>query len=543
LSALKWWQKTTIYQIYPRSFKDSSGNGIGDLRGIISKLDHIQDLGFETIWISPFFDSPQEDWGYDVSDYYGIAPDYGDGDDVDALIETVHTRGMRILFDLVLNHTSDQHPWFLESRSSRDNPRRDWYIWRDGRGKRPPNNWKAIPGGGGWHYDDHTDQWYYASFLPFQPDLNFRNPEVKKAMLDVARFWLEKGVDGYRLDIFSSLYKNEYLRDNPFSPHFAPKDFEQGFFQRWKYTLNCPETFEFAKELRAVVDSYAPERMLIGEVFGSQDMVRQYIGEELDGLNLVFLWDLLPISKVEAGLLRAVIQRYESHYPAPCTPVYVLGNHDQKRILSKIGGDLDGARLLAMFQFTARGVPITYYGEEIGMIDGRISAADSLDPVGRRYRWAPQWLLDVLGVYVNRDGCRTPMQWTGELNTGFCPPDVASWLPVLDNCKERNVEFQQSDANSLMNTYKMLLRLRKEYIALQEGALTLLDEIKSRPDVLAYRREHSVGSVCVMINFGLEAAVVENRTDCQRVLYSIGAAAQVERTSIILPPYSGHLLI
>ena len=543
MRALKWWQKTTIYQIYPRSFKDSSGNGIGDLRGIISKLDYIQYLGFETIWISPFFASPQEDWGYDVRDYNDIAPEYGDVGDVDDLIEGVHTRGMRILFDLVLNHTSDQHPWFLESRSSRDNPRRDWYLWQDGRGKRPPNNWKAIPGGKGWHYDEHSGQWYYASFLPFQPDLNYRNPQVKSAMLDVARFWLEKGVDGFRLDIFSSLYKDEYFRDNPFSPHLAPKDFAQGFFQHWQYTLNRPETFQFAKELRAVVDSYAPERVLIGEVFGSPDMVRQYIGEDLDGLNLVFLWDLLSIRKVEAGLFRSVIHRYERHYPSPCTPVYVLGNHDQKRVLSKIGGDLHGARLLALFQFTVRGIPVTYYGEEIGMVDGRFPAADSLDPVGRRYRWVPGWLVDAVGFYVNRDGCRTPMQWTGKPNAGFCPSGTVPWLPVLDDHMEKNVEAQMGDKDSLLNTYRMLLHLCKEYAALQEGALILLDEMRARPDVLVYQREHGDGLVCVAINFGADGVVLENPTGYQRTLYSIGETASIERGSIMLPPRSGHVLI
>ena len=540
--ALKWWQTTTIYQVYPRSFKDSDGDGIGDLQGIISRLDYIQDLGFETIWVSPFFASPQEDWGYDVSDFCSIAPEYGDMGAVEALIAAVHARGMRILFDLVMNHTSDQHPWFLESRSSRDNPRRDWYIWRDGRGRRPPNNWKAIPGGRGWHYDAHTGQWYYASFLPFQPDLNYRSPQVKRAMLEVARFWLEKGVDGYRLDIFSSLYKDEHFRDNPFSRHFAPQDFTQGFFQRWQYTLNRPETFQFAKELRAVVDAYTPERMLIGELFGSDEVVRQYLGEQQEGLNLVFLWDLLPIRKVKAAFLRALIDRQARQYPPPFTPVIVLGNHDQKRILSKIGGDLHAARLLALLQFTLRGVPVTYYGEEIGMLDGSFPPAASLDPIGQRYRWAPRWLLDSLGVYVNRDGCRTPMQWSGEPNAGFCPPEVTPWLPVLDTHMEMNVEAQQGDQDSLLNTYRALLRLRREHAALQEGALVLVDVDKNHPDVLIYRREHPTGLVYVAINFGSETVVVKNPYACQRVLYSVGAAAQIGKAGIILPPRSGHLL-
>jgi len=245
-SEMHWWQKTTIYQVYPRSYQDSNGDGIGDLHGIISKLDYIRDLGFETIWLSPFFASPQRDWGYDVSDYRDVAPEYGDLADAEALIAEIHKRGMRVLFDLVMNHTSDEHPWFRESRASRENPKRDWYIWRDGRGERPPNNWKAVPGGSGWHYDPGTGQWYYASFLPFQPDLNYRNPEVKQAMFDVARYWLDKGVDGFRLDIFHAIYKDAGLRDNPFSWRLLPHNFEAGYFQDWQNNLNLPETQELA---------------------------------------------------------------------------------------------------------------------------------------------------------------------------------------------------------------------------------------------------------------------------------------------------------
>ncbi len=345
---LPWWQTTTIYQIYPRSFKDSNEDGIGDLKGIISKLDYIQDLGFETIWISPFFGSPQEDFGYDVSDYFDAAPEYGNLDDVQALIEGIHARGMRILFDLVMNHTSADHPWFQKSRSSRDNPKRDWYIWRDGKGTRPPNNWKAMPGGSGWHFDDRTGQYYYASFLPFQPDLNYRNPEVRETMLGVAKYWLDQGVDGFRLDIFHSVYKDEQQRDNPFSLHFIPHNDEAGFFQKWKYQVHQPETFQLAKSLRALAKEYSPEKMLVGEVFGSDEILKQYLGANQDGLNLVFLWELLK-TKPSAKFLREVIRHHEEQYPAPLMPVYVFGNHDQKRIISKVGDDPRIAKLLALF--------------------------------------------------------------------------------------------------------------------------------------------------------------------------------------------------
>jgi alpha-glucosidase len=366
-----WWQKTTIYQIYPRSFMDSNHDGVGDLRGIISKLDYVRDLGFETIWLSPFFSSPQGDWGYDVSDYYDVAPEYGDLADVRDLIDEVHHRGMRILFDLVMNHTSIEHAWFRESRTSRTNPKRDWYVWKDGRGKRSPNNWKAIPGGSAWHYDRTTDQWYYASFLPFQPDLNYRNPAVKEAMFDVARHWLDKGVDGFRLDIFHAIYEDAKFRDNPFSLRYVPTDHSAGFFQRWKYNLHQPETFELAKELRAVADTYSPDRLLLAELFGDDDTLKRYLGDQLDGLNLTFLWKLLDL-KVDARFFRKVIHHYEAHYPAPYIPVYVFGNHDQKRVISKVGNDPRVAKLLALFQFTVRGVPVTpislraFWGLQIG---------------------------------------------------------------------------------------------------------------------------------------------------------------------------------
>jgi len=435
-----WWKNTTIYQVYPRSYYDSSGNGIGDLAGIISNLDYIKDIGFETIWFSPFFDSPQADFGYDVSDYYQAAPEYGTQDDIYKLIEEVHKRDMKVVFDLVLNHTSDQHSWFLESRGSLDNPKRDWYIWRDGKGKKPPNNWKALPGGSGWHHDDKTDQWYYASFLSFQPDLNFRNPEVKNAMLDMVAFWLDKGVDGFRLDIFHSIFKDKKFRDNPLSRYFIPHNDEAGFFQEWKYTVNQPETIAFAREVRKLVASYQPERFLLGEIFASDEIKKEYLGLDQAGLNLVFLWDL-PDANVTAKDLRKVIENYESNFPEPFLPVYVLGNHDRKRVLSRAGGNIHLSKLLAVLIFTARGIPVSYYGEEIGMLEGDFPIKTCLDPVGQRYKKIPTFLLDLLNIYVNRDGCRTPMQWSSGKNSGFSTADGNLWLPLSSNYSRFNLEF------------------------------------------------------------------------------------------------------
>lgn len=535
-----WWQKTTIYQIYPRSFADSNDDGIGDLRGIISKLDYIQDLGFETIWISPFFRSPQQDWGYDISDYCSIAPEYGNPADVDDLIDAVHQRDMRILLDLVMNHTSIQHPWFQESRSSRNSPKRDWYIWKDGNGKRPPNNWKAVPGGSGWHYDGTTNQWYYASFLPFQPDLNYRNPDVKKAMLDTARYWLDKGVDGFRLDIFHAIYKDAKFRDNPFAFGYPPTaDLTAGYFQKWQYTQNRPETFELAKELRAIAESYSPTRLLIGEIFGDDDTVRQYLGKQLDGLNLVFLWNLLGL-KANARFLREVIRHYEANYPEPYSPVYVLGNHDRRRVMSKIGNDIRAAKLLALYQFTARGVPVTYYGEEIGMLNGTFPAKTSKDPLGRRYAWAPSFLLDWLDMPVHRDRCRTPMQWDDGPNTGFCGRDATPWLPVHENYETVNVKSELADEHSLLNVYRQILHLRRESAALREGTIQLIDE--SDKNLLAYRREFGSEEILVAINFGKTPSTFQNPTACRQVLLSIGLDEPITPDSFRLPPYSGVIL-
>ncbi len=290
-----WWKRTTTYQIYPRSFYDANGDGVGDLRGVIGKLDYLRDLGVETLWLSPFFESPQADFGYDVSDYYAIAPEYGTIADCRDLIREVHARGMKIVFDMVLNHTSDGHAWFVDSRSSRSSPKRDWYIWRDGRrpgGKAPPNNWRSMLGGTGWRYDPSSGQWYFASFLEFQPDLNYRNPAVKAAMLDTVRHWLRAGVDGLRLDIFNALFKDASFADNPFSWRAMPsEDNPNGFFQRHVHTIDHPDTIAFARELRAVVEEFQdPPRFLVGEVFGDAATLRRYCGEAADGLHLVFLF-------------------------------------------------------------------------------------------------------------------------------------------------------------------------------------------------------------------------------------------------------------
>ncbi|MFO0760458.1 MAG: alpha-glucosidase [Byssovorax sp.] len=496
-----WWKKTTVYQIYPRSFADGNGDGIGDLRGIIDRLDYVHALGVETIWFSPFYHSPQADFGYDISDHYAIADEYGTLDECRTLIDEIHRRGMKVVFDMVMNHTSNQHPWFLESKSSRTSPRRDFYLWRDGRlpgGKAPPNNWKSMLGGSGWHYHPETDQWYWASFLPFQPDLNYRNPAVKQAMLDVVRHWLAEGVDGLRLDIFNALFKDASFADNPFSFRPVPsEDNPDGFFQRNLHTIDHPDTIAFARELRAVVDEHKnPPRFLVGEVFGSAEKLREYCGgQAADGLHLVFLFKTLK-TRFSGPAVRALIEDFEQAFPEPLHPTYVFGNHDRPRSMHRIDDHHGKAKLLAAFQLTVRGVPFIYYGEEIGMPQREIRLEHGLDPVAARYGYMPQWMARFLrrfGILLNRDECRRPMQWHGGPNAGFSHPEAKPWLPVPEETKHIHVEAQESDPTSLLRCYRRLLSVRKSSAALHSGDLTLLDLPGHPPHLVAYERAFGHG--------------------------------------------------
>jgi glycosidase len=536
-----WWGKTTIYQIYPRSFKDSNQDGIGDLQGIISKLDYIRDIGVETIWLSPFFTSPQRDWGYDISNFFEVAPEYGRLADVDQLIDQVHRRGMRIIFDLVLNHTSDQHPWFEESRSSKDNSKRDWYIWRDGRGKRPPNNWQSILGGSGWHYDSPSEQWYHASFLPFQPDLNYRNPEVVQAMLGIAKHWLDKGVDGFRLDIFHRLFKDAQFRDNPLSTTLFSSDFQAGYFQWYVYNQNQPETIQFARQMRRLADSYPVPRLLLGEVFAQDGTLKKYLGTDLDGLNLVFLWNLLSI-QADAIHLREVLHHFETHYAPPYIPVLVFGNHDVKRLITRIGSDQKLAALLAVFQLTARGVPVIYYGDEIGMQEMTLSKKEWKDPVGQRFTWIPGMVFEALKLSATRDGCRTPMQWGPEENAGFTIPGIQPWMPINENSSNINVSSQLRNPLSLLNTYRKLLQIRREHPALHLGRLELVEFDRVNPQLLAYRRQAGDEQLVVAINFGKSKCTFLLETAYLRIIFQTGKVTLEGSKTLRLEPRSAAIL-
>jgi oligo-1,6-glucosidase/alpha-glucosidase len=552
MTILPWYHKTTIYQIYPRSFYDSNGDGIGDIPGVIQKLDYIHKLGFETIWSSPFFSSPQADIGYDISDYTDIAPEYGRMDDALQLIAETHKRGMKIVFDMVMNHTSIEHPWFKESRSSHDNPKADWYIWRDspsrstplglpmgeGLGVRAkPNNWQSMTGGSGWHYAPERGQYFWASFLPFQPDLNYRNPEVKKTMFDVVRFWLNKGVDGFRLDIFNVIYKDAEFRDNPFTFKLAPTvNDPSGYFQQAKYTLDQPECFEFAKELRNVCDEF-DDKLLLGEVIGDRGTVRKFAGDDKnDGLTIVFDFEMLDF-KFTAEYFRELIGKIEAHFPDPFMPVYVFSNHDKRRSIHKLGGDKRKAKLLHMLQLTVRGVPCMYYGEEIGMTNLKLPFDTALDPIPHKFKFLPRFVFDALRLTINRDEVRTPMQWDETRNAGFSSAEK-TWLPIHPNYTEINVEKESKEDDSLLNTIRTLLEIRRKEKAIQEGSLELTGNL---PDnVLGYTREVENERLTILLNF--DEREKEFQFKSSECVFKLSKRSSFNNGNIRLHGYGGLIL-
>ncbi len=533
-----WWKSTTVYQVYPRSFYDTDGDGLGDLNGIIQKLDYVKSFGFETIWISPFFKSPQRDFGYDISDYRSIASEYGDMETCLKLIDEVHARDMKIVFDLVMNHTSDEHDWFKESASSKDNAKADWYVWKDGKGKderKPPNNWKATIGGSGWHWHDGRKQFYWASFLEFQPDLNYSNPEVKNAMLDVARHWLSKGVDGFRLDIFNSIYEDTSFQNNPGSLRIIPsEESPDGFFQKMKYNVNQEESFEFATELRSMVDSFQnPSRFTVGEVFGDVETTKKFCSYNgKDGLHTIFLFQTLS-TPFKAKKWWKMVEEFEHNFPSPFVPTYVFSNHDRRRSITPLGNDVRKAKLLAFFQFTVRGIPFTYYGEELGIEKPLLPLKTGLDPLAQRYKSIPQFMVNWTGQSLNRDECRTPMQWDTTANAGFTLGEP--WLPVADNFKAKNVEVEANDSNSLLNFYRRIIQFRNENPVLQKGTLTI-DEGLSSGKLFAFYREFESEKYLVLMNFSKREFKLENLSA------SVVFSTHSELDHGVLQPLEGRIL-
>ena len=525
-----WWQHAVFYEIYPRSFADSNNDGIGDLKGIASKLDYLKALGVDAIWISPCYPSPQVDFGYDVSDYENIDPMYGTLKDFDALSTQAKKHGIRIIMDFVLNHTSDQHPWFLDSKSSRKSAHRDWYVWRDGKNGGPPNNWNALFGGSAWKFDSKTGQYYYHFFYPQQPDLNWRNPAVKSAMFDVTRWWYDRGVSGFRLDAVDTLFEDPGLHDNPL---LGGKNVYGDPKEENKYNDKLPEVHDVLRDLRKVADEH--HAVLIGETWTNDiSELKRYYGEHNDEVQLPMDFMFCTVNKLSAPEFRKQIALVESSGE---WPTYVISNHDIVRSYNRYGDGKHNdaiAKLMAALYLTLRGTPIMYYGEEIGMQNNDPKRREDVkDPIGR-LGWPEE---------KGRDGERTPMQWDPSANAGFSA--TKPWLPVPPSYRTHNVASELANPDSVLNFYKKLLALRRTNPALLEGSYVPLNE--NDPNVISYLRQYKDQTVLVAINMsGSEQSVgfdlAAHGITKGSATPLLTAGTQPGKTSqLVLPPFAVYI--
>lgn len=530
----EWWQHAVFYEVYPRSFADSNGDGIGDLNGIASKIPYLHDLGVDAIWITPCFPSPQVDFGYDVSDYEAIDPKYGTLEDFDRLERTAADHGVKIILDFVVNHTSDKHKWFLESESSKTNPKRDWYIWRDGNGPgQPPNNWISTFGGSAWQLDPKTNQYYYHFFYVQQPDLNWRNPQVRDAMFNVTRFWYKRGVAGFRLDAVDTLFEDPALTDNPVLPgknKFGDPNTEE------VYNKRPAEVHQALQGLRKVADEYGA--VLIGETWTSNiDELKAYYGGGAKELQMPMDFMFTEVNPLSATEFRKRVAEVDS---AGGWPVFVISNHDIVRAASRWGDGQNNEqidKMMAAFYLTLRGTPIMYYGEELGMENTNPTRREDVqDPIGRT-GWPQE---------KGRDGERTPMQWTAEKNAGFSTADK-TWLPVEADYKNRNVETELKDPNSVLSFYKKLLALRHTNEQLLEGSYV---SVTDDSNVIAYLRPYKDRAVLVVLNMSkaeqkiaLDLGKQGFAPEAKTLLASeAGSVAQINTKSMTLPAYAAYIL-
>jgi len=480
-----WWKHGVIYQIYPRSFYDSNNDGVGDIPGIIMKMDYLSSLGIDAIWLSPVYTSPMHDFGYDISNYREIDPVFGTLDDFKKLLQVAHSRGIRVIMDMVMNHTSYLHQWFQESRSSLNNPKRNWYIWRSGRNGHPPNNWQAAFGGSVWEWDENSNQYYLHSFLKEQPDLNWRNEEMQKAFFEEIRFWLDLGVDGFRLDVINWIAKDKDFRSNP-------SIIGINGLQRHVFDRNRSRSHKIVKKLRKLIDSY-PNRMTVGEVFtlppGNPELSASYLGTGKDQLNLAFDFSLI-YRWWSASLYHSCLKRWYESIPPDGWPAIVLSNHDMPRAISRfgMGKNRDAkAKVAAAFLLTTRGTPFLYYGEEIGILNVKLTRGQIIDPFGKRF----------YPIYAGRDRSRSPMQWDNSQHAGFSR--VTPWIPLNPCYKKNNVEFQESNNLSLLSWHKALIALRKEHKALHRG--TWISVADGDNGFLAFYRIFEAEKILVILNF------------------------------------------
>jgi glycosidase len=531
-----WWKTGVVYQVYPRSFQDSNGDGVGDLPGIASRLDHLVTLGVDALWISPFYRSPMKDFGYDVADYTDVDAIFGKLADFDALVAAAHERGLKVIIDWVPNHSSDQHPWFQASRSARTDPKRDWYTWRDPKPDgSPPNNWLSVFGGPAWTLDPRTGQYYLHSFLPEQPDLNWRNRHLRRAMLETLRFWLDRDVDGFRIDVAHYVMKDPLLRDNPlieagaYQFHKSMGEYDS---QLHVHDRNHRDVHEVYREIRELLDAYSSihPRTSVGEVhlFNLEKWAAFY-GDELDELHMPFNFTLIR-EPWDAAALRRVVDAIEAALPPGAWPNWVLGNHDEPRIATRVGPA--AARSAMLLLLTLRGTPTLYYGDELGMVDVAIPESLAQDPWGKR----------VPGRGLGRDPERTPMQWDGGPNAGFTAPGVSPWLPLAADAAARNVAAQQERPESMLSLTRRLLAVRRRRASLHRGSYRPID---GTPEgVFAFVRAHDDDRVIVAVNFQDRPAAVELPPGTGQVVVSThpDAAAPAPGAALTLRPNEGIVL-
>ncbi len=517
----EWWRTGIVYQVYPRSFQDSDGDGVGDLKGIEQRLDYLQWLGVDAVWISPFYPSPMADFGYDVSNYVDVDPMFGSLDDFDRVLHAAHARGLKVIIDFVPNHTSDQHPWFQQARADRGNPKRDWYIWRDPKPSGDaPTNWQSVFGGSAWTFDPQSRQSYLHSFLPEQPDLNWRNPEVEAAMFDVLRFWLDRGVDGFRMDVLWYLIKDDQFRDNPTNPAFDLATSPPHLILEPVFNSDRPETMAIVKRMRALLDSYDGERVLIAETYLPVARLAAYYGENLDAAQLPFNFKLIQ-TPWTARDVAAIVERYNATLPAGAQPNWVLGNHDNPRVASRLGRDR--ARAAAVLLLTLHGTPTLYYGDELGMIDVAIAPEQARDP---RAKTQPGH---------GRDPERTPMRWDAETNAGFTTGEP--WLPLGEDVATVNVEEERDDPASMLSLHRRLIALRRAEPALHAGTFQSLG---LTGQVFAYERASGGKRFVVAVNFGeparldAPAGVVAISTDMGRDGARVSGAFTLSRDEAVV---------
>jgi alpha-glucosidase len=524
---LPWWKSGVLYQVYPRSFQDTNSDGIGDLRGVIRRLDHFESLGIDGIWLSPTMPSPNADFGYDVADYCAVNPEYGTMSDLVELIARAGERDINVLLDLVPNHTSDEHPWFEESRSSKDSPKRDWYVWRPPKPDGSlPNNWVSAFGGPAWEFDEKTGEYYLHLFNAKQPDLNWWNEEVRAAFDDILRFWFDRGIAGFRIDVAHGIIKDKQLRDNP-PPEPDDPPAVRRIGQRAVYSMNQPEVHEILKRWRKVASEYEPERILVGETWVLDlDHMATFYGDQSDELHLSMNFPLV-FGPFDSESFPTTVADTETVVPSDGWPLWFGSNHDVIRFPTRwCNENWEKSRLALMVLLTLRGTPLLYYGDEIGMPNADLPREAILDPVGLAF-----WPED-----KGRDGCRTPMQWSAEEGAGFSDPDVTPWLPYGDY-ESINVSRQEDDPDSVLTFTRDLIALRRRTPDIVTGAY---ERIKSPPGTWVYRRGESV---VVALNMSDDEATIEGITGTIALASDRSREDETVSGPIEFAPWTGGVIL